>query len=246
MRGRKAWIVAALALVGASCTASTDPSSSATVVLFDVSNSTRIESVRGRYDQTFAKVLEHLQADGGVLGADIIDANPLVHGELPINEVFEPCTVLDNSLDCRKEHEAQSRAVIGSADTILARSGRGTDIFGALALAEQFFDAYPDASERTVVVLSDMVQSANGMHLGAVERWSVANRGELLTASPSVDLDGVRVYVVGAGSTTLARMTPMQIDGIRGFWTRWFEDMGASVVFYGANLARFPIAEVHG
>jgi len=211
------------------------------VVLFDVSNSTRPESVRARYDETFGLVLAHLRGSGGVLGADIIDANPMVHGALPINESFEPCTINDNSLDCRKRLDAQQQAVRAGASTILSNSSRGTDVFGALTLAGQFYEAYPDSGERTLVVLSDMVQSANGMHLGAVEDWSEAQVSELLAKAPSVDLTGVRVYVVGAGATTLVDTSPMQIEGIERFWTRWFEEMGASVEFYGANLARFPI-----
>jgi len=134
--------------------------------------------------------------------------------------------------------------VRASADAILADSSRGTDIFGALTLAEQFFQAYPRSGTRTLVLLSDMVQSANGMHLGAVEAWTEAEVSALLAEAPKVDLTGVRVYVVGAGGTTLATMTPTQIEGIERFWTSWFADAGASIVFYGANLARFPIEEV--
>jgi hypothetical protein len=238
---RRALMFALVALAVASCTASGEASDRATVVLFDVSNSTRTESIRARYDETFGLVLEHLREDGGVLGADVVDANPLVHGELPINETFEPCTITDNSLDCREGLEEQERHVLASSAAILADSSRGTDVFGALTLAEQFFQAYPDASGRTLVLLSDMVQSANGMHLGAVEAWTEADVSALLADAPSADLTGVRVYVVGAGATTLAEMTPAQIEGIQVFWTRWFEQTGARVVFYGANLARFPI-----
>jgi hypothetical protein len=39
-------------------------------------------------------------------------------------------------------------------------------------------------------------------------------------------------------------MTPTQIEGIERFWSRWFDEAGAHLVFYGANLARFPIEEV--
>ena len=166
---------------------------------------------------------------------------PLVHGSLPINETFEPCTINDNSLECRSALDEQEKGVRGEAAAILETSSRGTDIFGALALAEQFLEAYPDAGERTLVLLSDMVQSANGMHLGKVEAWTEAEISAHLARSPRMDLSGARVYVVGAGATTLAQMTPAQIQGIERFWTRWFEQMGASVAFYGANLARFPI-----
>ena len=238
---RRAVVLALVALAVASCTSSGEASDQATVVLFDVSNSTRTESVRARYDETFGLVLQHLREDGGVLGADVVDANPLVHGALPINETFEPCTITDNSLDCREQLDVQEHRVLDSSERILATSSRGTDVFGALTLAEQFFQAYPDSSGRTLVLLSDMVQSANGMHLGAVETWGEAEVSTLLSQAPSVDLTGVRVYVVGAGATTLAEMTPTQIEGIQRFWTRWFERTGAQVVFYGANLARFPI-----
>jgi hypothetical protein len=61
--------------------------------------------------------------------------------------------------------------------------------------------------------------------------------------APTVDLTGVRVYVVGAGGTTTTELTLEQLEGIESFWASWFERAGAKVVFYGANLARFPIAE---
>ena len=230
-----------LALGAAACTTPAEGSRSATVVLFDVSNSTRDEAVRARYDQTFGLVLEHLREAGGVLGADIIDSNPLVHGALPINETFERCTIGDNSLDCGSALDDQQQDVSAEAAEILQNASRGTDVFGAFELAEQFFAAYPDRDERTLVVLSDMVHSANGMHLGAVETWTEAEISALLQEAPSVDLDGVRVYVVGAGATSLVGMTPEQITGIQRFWTRWFARVGATIVFYGGNLARFPI-----
>jgi hypothetical protein len=64
---------------------------------------------------------------------------------------------------------------------------------------EQFFEAYPDAGARTLVLLSDMVQSANRMHLGTVEAWTRAELSEYLARAPNMDLSDVRVYVVGAG-----------------------------------------------
>jgi hypothetical protein len=193
---------------------------------------------------TFAMVLDHLRDDGGVLGADIVDANPLAHGSLPINETFESCTITDNSLDCREAQDEQGRRVLDASNAILENASRGTDVFGALTLASQFFEAYPEAGERTVVLLSDMVQFANGIRLGSVERWSPAELSALLEDAPTIDLTGVRVYVVGAGATTTTELAPAQIEGIASFWSSWFERSGARVEFYGANLARFPIAEV--
>jgi hypothetical protein len=239
MRSR---IASALVVFGlASCAASATEAPSATVVLFDASNSTRTPAVRARYEATFDLVLAHVRATGGVLGADVIDDNPMVHGALPVNVVFEPCTITDNSLDCREALDETEAGVRGEADAILANSSRGTDVFGGLALAAQFYEAYPDAGARTLVVLSDMVQSANGMHLGRLEDWSEAQITALLAEAPEVDLASVHVYVIGAGATTLVGTTPTQVEGIERFWARWFQAMGATVEFYGANLARFPI-----
>jgi hypothetical protein len=85
-----------------------------------------------------------------------------------------------------------------------------------------------------------MIQTKNGMHLGAVEDWSEAAISDLLSEALEIDLSGVRVYVVGAGATTRVDTTPERIEGVRRFWTRWFEQMGARVEFYGANLALIP------
>jgi hypothetical protein len=244
MLARRLPLVLVLALAAASCSGlRAEESRSATVVLFDVSNSTRDPAVRERYDRTFAMVLAHLREAGGELGADVIDDNPLVHGSLPIHATFEPCTIADNALDCRNALEKTSAEATDQAGAILEHETRGTDIFGALELASQFIEAYPDVADRTLVILSDMVQSANGMHLGAVEAWSPGAIDDLLDRAPTVGLDGVRVYVVGAGATTLAEMTPEEIGGIESFWRSWFEARGATIVFYGANLARFPIEE---
>ena len=241
MRRAIAFCLVTIALV--SCTASDGSKDSATVVLFDVSDSTHAETVRARYDETFGMVLGHLEDAGGVLGADIVDDNPLAHGDLPINETFESCTVLDNSLDCGKALDEQERKVLDASNTILANASRGTDVFGGLELASQFFEAYPDVGERTVLLLSDMVQFGNGIRMTALKTWSDDEIADLMSRAPAVDLSGVRVYVVGAGSTASAEMSPEQIAGIERFWSRWFERSGAEVVFYGANLARFPIEE---
>ncbi len=142
-------------------------------------------------------MLAHLREAGGVFGADVIDDNPLVHGSLPIDLAFDPCGLADNALDCRNALEAESKTAIAEAGAILEHQSQGTDIFGALELAAQFFEAYPGDTDRTLVILSDMGQSANAMHLGTVEEWSPRAIDRLESETPDVDLSGVRIYVVG-------------------------------------------------
>jgi hypothetical protein len=153
-----------------------------------------------------------------------------------MNETFEPCTITDNALDCRRELDDQQDAIVDQAAATLERQTRGTDIFGALELAAQFFAAYPDAERRTLVILSDMAQSANGLHFGGVDDWSDATIAELLAATPTAALTGVDVYVVGAGATASAKLGGDEIAGIGSFWRAWFDSKGARVVvFHGAN-----------
>src|SRR4029079_2089210 len=116
-----------------------DHHETATVVLFDVSASTRSADVRARYERTFGMVLDDLEQEGGVLGADVIDDNPLAHGDLPVNETFDGCGLLDNGLDCRQAADEQRPRAEQRANDILAVRTVGTDVFGALELADQFF-----------------------------------------------------------------------------------------------------------
>jgi len=214
----------------------------ATVVLFDVSASTRSADVRERYERTFSLVLDDVIDAGGVLGADVIDDNPLAHGSLPVNERFESCGLLDNGLDCRQAADEQRADVEGAAASILERRSDGTDIFGALALTEDFFAAYPEANVRRVVVLSDMVQRGRDLRFPSIGDWSPAHVDELLGAAPTVHLESIEIYVVGVGATTSGDLSPDQIDGIERFWTAFLEGSGGHLAFFGASLAAYPIA----
>lgn len=221
---------------------SKDQELTATVVLFDVSASTRSTDVRERYERTFDLVLDDLVDAGGVLGVDVIDDNPLAHGSLPVNEGFESCGLLDNGLDCRQAADEQRASVEAAAASILEQRSDGTDVFGALALAEDFFDAYPNADLRRVVVLSDMVQRGRDLRFPSVGDWSPSHVDDLVDAAPSVKLAGIDIYVVGIGATTSGELTPDQIDGIERFWTAFLERTGARLAFFGSSIATYPIA----
>jgi hypothetical protein len=210
-------------------------------VLFDVSASTRSADVRERYERTFELVLDDLADEGGVLGADVIDDNPLAHGGLPVNERFDGCTLLDNGLECRQGAADQRARAERTAGEILASHSVGTDVFGALELARQFFDAYPETDVRRIVVLSDMVQRARGLRFPSVADWSASNVNDMVRSAPHLDLGGVEVYVVGVGATTSSGLRPAQIDGIGRFWTSFLEGSGARIAFFGTSLAAYPV-----
>jgi len=211
----------------------------AVMVLFDVSESTDREALRDRYLETFRRVLQAVDGvddPGGILGADVIDDNPLAHGGFPIDVRFEPCTLLDNRLACEDEREAAKARALAAAEGILARARRGTDVVGGLALAELFFQAHPEG-ERLLVVCSDMLQVGRGIRLA--RPGVLDGAAELLERLPAVDLSGVRVYVAGAGASR-ADLSPETIEAVEAFWRAYFERSGAEVVLYGPALPRFP------
>jgi hypothetical protein len=229
--------VAALALPGCG----RDYGVTVTVMLFDVSASTRSADVRDRYRATSGLVVDAVESEGGFLGVDLIDDNPIAHGSLPVNARFEPCTVLDNSLECRRERRDTRDEVDRRIEEILSRESVGTDVFGALQLARQFFAAHPEATERRIVVLSDMVQRGRGMGFPSIRRWSDESVERLLEHAPAVDLAGAEIYVVGAGATTSGSLSPDAIEGIERFWTAYLERTGAHLAFFGTTLAAYPI-----
>ena len=121
----------------------------------------------------------------------------------------------------------------------------GTDIHNGLRLAERVFDAYPEAQERYLVVLSDMVERSSSLNLGRPS-LGVARvepmLDELAAQEQIPDLTGVSVYAVGAGVVAEPELSADRILAIERFWQGFFERSGArwSPERFGAALVRFP------
>jgi hypothetical protein len=80
------------------------------------------------------------------------------------------------------------------------------------------------------------------MRFPSIIGWSPERVQQLLDAAPGVHLDGVEIYVVGAGATSAGDLTPGQIAGIDRFWTAFLERSGGHLAFFGSSLAAYPIA----
>jgi len=198
-----------------------------TVVLFDVSRSTQDPAIRARYAEAFQEVVQDTIDRHGTVVGDVIDDNPLAHSSYPIDATFDACNPLtDNQLVCEARTKQQTEQVATAAEQILggAPGPSGTDIRAGVQLAERVFAAYPDASDRSLVLLSDMVE-----HVPARE-----------DATPN--LAGVRVYVVGAGVVAHRALPARTILSTQRFWLGFFTAAGADLAEerYGAALIRFP------
>lgn len=239
-------LLACLALTGCqAATAGPDEGGPLVVVLFDVSRSTR--DVRDGYLDAFEQVLGFAAEHEGHVVADVIDENPLAHSTYPIDAAFHGCNVLtDNTLTCDARATQTREDAVAQATEIVAREAErsGTDIPGGLSLAERVFASYPEAGERYLVVLSDMVAHSSG--LSFARRFSEADVESTLRrldASGLVPrLDGVSVYVVGAGVVSGPELSAGRIVAIQRFWERYFEAAGSELLpeRYGSALVRFP------
>jgi hypothetical protein len=247
---KKAITVVLLSLAAAGCDqvkdATNRPPDSATMILLDVSRSTNNADIADRYLDNFDLVLEESDAigDGGThFAADVIDDNPIAHGTFPIREEFLPCGPLQNSRDCEADRRKSADQAHDRLEELTSSVSQGTDIVGALTLAESYFDAYREVDSKELIILSDMVQSSNGQlkPFQRVENWSQPRVEEMLKAIQVESLRNVRVYVVGAGATAPDQLKPPQIEGMRRFWEGYFEAAGATVEFYGPALPRFPL-----
>lgn len=220
---------------------------SVAMVLLDVSESTKQSDIRERYLSNFDVMLKHVDGisdKGSYLAGDIIDSNPLAHGSFPVRATFRPCGLGDNSDVCRRQLEDKSLAVRSTLKTLARGVDQGTDIIGALRLAEEsYFSAYDDGLPERLLILSDMVQSSGPFSANRILRSSMIEIEEMLAqkAKSLTDLEGVDVYVVGGGSTAPDRLDSAEIGKLQHFWRAYFAEAGADVIFYGAALPTFPI-----
>jgi hypothetical protein len=97
-----------------------------------------------------------------------------------------------------------------------------TDILATLFTASQYLHG-ADHRPTTIILLSDMLQSANGIEMEGLKSMPPPgwiDQQQKLGTIP--DLTGVCIVVVGADASTAAGVT------IRDFWTEYFKAAGAT------------------
>jgi hypothetical protein len=217
-----------------------------TVVLFDVSGSTGAPDIRERYLEAFGSVVTHVAGTHGTVVGDVIDENPLAHASFPIHVAFKTCDPLrENPLVCDATWEQGRAEALAGAEAILARTPEapGTDIHGALLLAGRVFAAYPEARSRSLVVFSDMIERTDRLNVVRLAEDEQAASLEAMAADGLLaDLEGVTVYVVGAGVQAGTDLPADRIRSIERFWHAYFARAGAELAEerYGPTLLRFP------
>ena len=232
-----------VALLSACGESSKNPSS-ATMVLFDLSKSTSGKTVRNNYYDILQTIIDNTH---GQFAVNIIDADPLAHSGLPINEYFPSYSVTSNRLTYDAQRKEMIKNALRKGKHVLAyRAPRsGTAILDSLTLAQNYFNSYPSVKSRYLVILSDMVEvsgrdkfTQRSLLPKYVARFLRKEKrdGEL------PDLRGVTVYLVGAGVKVGSDLPSKAIQEVEKFWLRYFAASGANLTpnRYGPTLIRFP------
>jgi hypothetical protein len=121
---------------------------------------------------------------------------------------------------------------------------RHTDIIGALLVASQVFDQAPKQSRKELVIFSDMRHHTPDLDLES--RRSVPNFADLERQSkaiPLARLRGVDVHVLGVDGIG----KPLSYwEGLKLFWSEYFERAGAMVRSYSVLRDLPGFAEMDG
>lgn len=112
----------------------------------------------------------------------------------------------------------------------LVPSFRQTDILGALMLAGEIFEQYPDAKQKMLVIFSDMRQQTRELDLESSSTVPGFDRGRTKETKISIaNLGGVHVYALGVDG---AGKSFSYWQTLRQFWTEYFRGTGASLESY--------------
>ncbi len=163
----------------------------------------------------------------GITADSIRDPTPLLRAELAADDGYFG------------ERLAAARAELVRAwrarAARLTPSARGTDIIGALQLAQELFQSPPGQGSRNVLlVYSDMRNATPMLNLEAAHLDSPDTMLTTLTRRAAIaDLMGVTVYVVGAngGGKDLRDW-----QTIKDFWMAYFRKAGAQCAGYSTLI----------
>jgi hypothetical protein len=220
------------------------------LILFDVSLSVANHQIRAAYESTFRKIFAKVEA-GDILLVGYINDKSLNQLELPVifyYNSFIPSSDndmivsgeknhYDSTLSCRKD------SIYKVVDSILMKVERKvlyTDIFSSLILAEKLFNQYP-RNKSTLVIFSDMEEDTPQVNF-TKENMNDQHSKDILEKQKKdnllPNLDGVKVFVIGATSADYKKR-----EQIESFWLRYFRACNADLAKknYCTVLANFEL-----
>jgi hypothetical protein len=229
------------------------PTPKVVFALFDISESVKSDAIRQKYLESFKRILDKIGA-GDVIVADAISDNPLGQSSFPINVEFPTFhTDTDNDLIVRKQRkdfndqiDKDRKQILEKAQALLGDKSRRvlkTKILDSMQLAQQVFKTY-QRQKKVLVIFSDMIEESdkyNFQKQRVDDRLTQRIIGEERQARRLPDLNGVQVYVVGAGASENQPQSSAAYNAVENFWLEYFKAAGANLPkeHYGAALLIF-------
>lgn len=256
---RRTFLAGAAGLALSGCGRSSSPSADAStystviVTAFDVSASTSVKAVRERYFSDFQTVLADLVTNLGCdsfLAGYPITADTEATSTTRISQPFPAYRPLDVNKDQYTAKLAQAQTdALSQARALMTdvRTASATDLLNAFHDAEIVFNgaAYQSATDKRLIVYSDMVQQA-GADDFLQEDLTKRRIDQIIAAQRDAgqlpDLKGVKVWAAGATADSEGRIPPDKIAQIRRFWIAFFDACGARLPpeRYATTLLNYP------
>lgn len=221
-----------------------------TVFIPDVSLSAAGSTFTSICLDAFRRVLDHSATNRGTVSVEVIDGAPRTNSRTPVDlrftvaEQFEGNPVYERPILNGQKATAmeQIEGILSSGPTT-----RGSDVIGAIALAERIFQRPALGSEperKSLVICSDGFNTTAPINFYRLTP-SLEDTEQLISQLRDegrlpVELAGVHVYLVGAGQPTGGRVSADQARAVETFFRSYFKAVDAEVVMVGATLPSFP------
>lgn len=255
------------------------PPQTALFVLFDLSGSTSSPVIRQRYYREFVEEVIGLPPsspapngatpstaptatlkltpvdnrfqDGVIVEGDIISANSLATGSIPLKGNVPPYNGFkDNPLKYQSQTaKAYSSLKSQAKELILQHAPEShSDLMNAFQLAAKMFqsDTCKSAPHKVLVVFSDMLEQTSQYDFSVENLTSRRIQAMIQQERDSgrlPDLNGVQVWVSGATAAEKGGVSPKQIYQVQDFWLAYFQACGADMTkaHYGPSLVNFQL-----
>lgn len=223
------------------------------VALMDISASTDQGALRLRYQKEFLEMIEKVAPHGVVVCADAIRGTPLAETTFPVRINVAKMSIVDKN-DFTLEEAVKNAKNIATKEIAKIFSEnlptQRTPILDAIEVTSRIFNGeeMKGIPDRRLVVFSDMIESSDRYEFtrAALTQQSISMMIEKDKRAGRIPtLNGVNVWVAGAGAGSGASLSSAQLRGIEQFWSQYFRAAGAdlSATQYGSTLLNFNVAQ---
>lgn len=221
------------------------------VALLDISASTDQEALKQRYQKELLAVIDQVVPKGAVIRADVIRATPLADTVFPVRvDVAKMSVINKNDFTMEDTIKNANGSASQELTKLLSDTARTpvTRILDAIEVTSRIFNGeeMKDIPDRRLLIFSDMIESSEryeftrvGLNQHAISAMIQKDK----QAGRIPRLNGVKVWIAGAGAGGGSHLSGEQLRGIEQFWLEYFRAAGGELVptRYGSTLLNFSV-----